>query len=56
MDILKSGVATGRNATVLTPDFINYMDTNLPNNISTFVAKSFPASITPTSGFTTAGR
>lgn len=55
MDILKSGVATGRNATVLTPDFINYMETNLPNNISTFVAKSFPASITPTSGFTTAG-
>ncbi len=55
MDFLKSGVATGRAATVLTPDFINYMETNFPNNISTFVAKSFPASITPTSGFTTAG-
>ncbi len=55
MDFLKSGVATGRAATVLTPDFINYMQTNFPNNISTFVAKSFPASITPTSGFTTAG-
>ena len=25
MDILKSGVATGRTATVLTPDFINFM-------------------------------
>jgi hypothetical protein len=56
MDILKSGVATGRNATILTPDFINFMETNFPNNISTFVAKSFPASITPTSGFTTAGQ
>jgi hypothetical protein len=55
MDILKSGVATGRNATVLTPDFIHFMQTNLPNNISTFVAKSFPASITPTANFTTAG-
>jgi hypothetical protein len=55
MDILKSGVATGRAATVLTPDFINYMQTNLPNNISTFVAKNFPASITPTGNFTTAG-
>lgn len=55
MDFLKSGVATGRAATVLTPDFINFMQTNFPNNISTFVAKSFPASITPTSGFTTAG-
>ena len=31
------------------------MQTNFPNNISTFVAKSFPASITPTSDFTTAG-
>ena len=56
MDILKSGVATGRTATVLTPDFINFMETNLPNNISTFVAKSFPASITPTSLFSTAGQ
>ncbi len=55
MDFLKSGVATGRAATVLTPDFINFMQTNFPNNISTFVANSFPASITPTSGFTTAG-
>ncbi len=55
MDILKSGVATGRNATILTPDFINFMQANFPNNISTFVAKSFPASITPTGGFTTAG-
>jgi hypothetical protein len=55
MDILKSGVATGRAATILTPDFINFMQTNFPNNISTFVANSFPASITPTSNFTTAG-
>ena len=55
MDFLKSGVATGRAATVLTPDFINFMQTNFPNNISTFVANTFPASITPTSGFTTAG-
>jgi hypothetical protein len=55
MDILKSGVATGRNATILTPDFINFMQANFPNNISTFVAKTFPASITPTGGFTTAG-
>jgi carboxypeptidase family protein/TonB-dependent receptor-like protein len=55
MDILKSGVATGRAATILTPDFIHFMQANFPNNISTFVAKSFPASITPTGGFTTAG-
>jgi Carboxypeptidase regulatory-like domain len=56
MDFLKSGVATGRAATVLTPDFINYMQANFPNNISTFIAKSFPASITPTSLFRTAGQ
>ena len=55
MDFLKSGVATGRAATILTPDFINYMETNLPNNISTFMAKSFPASITPTRNFINAG-
>jgi hypothetical protein len=55
MDILKSGVATGRAATVLTPDFINFMQTNFPNNVSTSVANSFPASINPTSNFTTAG-
>jgi len=55
MDILKSGVATGRAATVLTPDFINFMQTNFPNNVSTFVAKTFPASITPAGNFTEAG-
>jgi len=50
MDVLKSGVASGRATTVLAPEFINFMqsDPNFANNISTFVATSFPASITPT--------
>ena len=55
MDFLKSGVATGRSSTILTPDFINFMAANFPNNVSTYVAKTFPASITPTGNFTTAG-
>ena len=34
MDILKSGVAFSEAATVLTPDFIGYVNTNFPNNVS----------------------
>lgn len=55
MDILRSGVATGRAASILTPDFINFMKTNFPNNVSTFVASSFPASVKATGGFVDAG-
>ena len=34
MDILKSGVAFSEAATVLTPDFIGYVNQNFPNNVS----------------------
>ena len=55
MDILRSGVASGRPSSILTPDFINFMKTNFPDNVSTFVASNFPASITPVEGFVDAG-
>lgn len=55
MDFLKSGVAFGRNASVVTPEFINFMQQNHPNNISTFVLKTFPSSVTPNQQFNTAG-
>jgi hypothetical protein len=55
MDFLKSGVAFGRDASVATPDFINFMEQNNPNNISTFILKTFPSSVTPTKNFITAG-
>ncbi|MBZ5513453.1 MAG: TonB-dependent receptor [Acidobacteriia bacterium] len=41
MDFLRSGAGSTSFASVLTPDFINYMTTNYPNNISTFIMKSF---------------
>ena len=56
MDILKSGVATGRAASILTPDFINFMQTNFPNNVSTYMATTFPASISITGGLVNAGQ
>lgn len=55
MDFLRSGVATGREASILTPDFINFMKASFPNNVSTFVASTFPASIQATTGFEDAG-
>ncbi len=54
MDFLKSGVASGRQVTILTPDFINFMQTNFPTNVSTNVVTTYPASVTPTTNFTTA--
>ncbi len=50
VDFLKSGVASGRATTVIAPAFLNFLksDSTFNNNISTFVASSFPASITPT--------
>jgi len=54
MDFLKSGVASGRQVTILTPAFINFMQANFPNNVSTQVATTYPSSVTPASGFSTA--
>jgi Carboxypeptidase regulatory-like domain len=61
MDILKSGVAFSEAATVLTPDFIGYVNTNFPNNVSNQVLQTYilPAygsgGLNPNSGFVTAG-
>ncbi len=54
-DILRSGVGLGFPALVPTPDLINYLKANLPNNISTKVLTSFPTSFQPNRTFTTAG-
>ncbi len=40
MDFLKLGVAFGSAATILTPNFVNFMETNFPNNVSTSVSDS----------------
>ena len=55
MDILRSGVATGRAASVVTPQFIDFMKANHPNNTSTFIMDEFRSSVTPTGSFVTAG-
>jgi hypothetical protein len=64
MDILRSGVAFSEAATVLTPDFINLVNTNVPGNVSnkvlqTYILPAYAASgsggLNPNSGFITAG-
>ncbi|MGH9539794.1 MAG: carboxypeptidase regulatory-like domain-containing protein [Terriglobales bacterium] len=66
MDILRSGVAFSEAATVLTPDFINYVNTNFPTNVSnqvlqTYILPAYSASgaaggLNPNSGIQTAGQ
>jgi outer membrane receptor protein involved in Fe transport len=48
MDILRSSFGAGFGASTPTPDFINFMRQNYPNNISTFVMSTFPAQLSPT--------
>jgi hypothetical protein len=55
MDILKSGVGTAFPAVVATPQFIDFMDQNHPDNISTYLWETFKPAVTPTRNFTTAG-
>jgi hypothetical protein len=65
MDILRSGVAFSEAATVLTPDFIKYVNTNLPNKVSNQVLQKYilpaysssssGAGLNPNSGIQTAG-
>lgn len=42
MDFLRSGAGSTSLATVVAPELTNYMSTNYPNNISTFIMKNFP--------------
>lgn len=44
-DILRSSVAYATPDTVVTPDFINFMTANLPNNISTGILTKYPAAV-----------
>lgn len=53
VDALRSGVASGSSQTVITPDFINYLNTNYPHNISTYLLTTYPASISATSNINT---
>jgi len=55
-DVLRSDVAVSGARSVLTPEFIRFMEQARPNNISTNIASSFPASFTPDRNFQTAGQ
>lgn len=41
MDFLRSGAGSTSRGNVLTPDFINYMTANYPDNLSTYIMKTF---------------
>jgi hypothetical protein len=55
-DVLRSDVAVSGPRSVLTPQFIAFMQQARPNNISTRIAREFPASFTPDRDFRTAGQ
>ena len=55
-DVLRSDVAVSGARTILTPQFIQFMQQARPNNISTRIARDFPASFTPDRNFRTAGQ
>jgi Carboxypeptidase regulatory-like domain len=55
-DVLRSDVAVSGARTILTPDFIRFMETARPNNVSTYIAKGFPASFAPDRNVRTAGQ
>ena len=56
MDILRSGVGTGFQASTVTQDFIDLMKQRFPNNISTFVMSTFKDQLQATTVEQTAGQ
>ena len=61
MDILRSGVAFSEAATVLTPEFMDYVNTNYPDNVSNQVLQTYikpaygPGGVNPNTNIQTAG-
>jgi hypothetical protein len=55
-DVLRSDVAVSGARTILTPEFIAFMQQARPDNVSTYIARSFPASFAPDRNFRTAGQ
>jgi hypothetical protein len=53
-DVLRSDVAISRDTSIITPDFVSFMQQARPNNTSTYIIKTFPANFTPSRGFKTA--
>jgi hypothetical protein len=55
-DVLRSDVAISRTGTIVTPPFINFMKQSRPNNVSTYVMSTFPASFSADRNFQMAGQ
>ena len=55
-DVLRSGVATARPVRVETPEFASFMKAGQPNRIATQLFTKYPATVTPSSNFQTAGQ
>jgi hypothetical protein len=55
-DVLRSDVAISRDSSILTPQFIRFMEQNRPNNISTYIMSTFPASFVAERNLRTAGQ
>jgi len=54
-DVLRADVAIARSASIVTPQFIDFMRQARPNNTSTYVMGTFPASFQADHDFRTAG-
>ena len=55
-DVLRSDVAVSGARTILTPEFIRFMQQARPNNVSSYITNGFPASFSPDRNFRTAGQ
>jgi Carboxypeptidase regulatory-like domain len=55
-DVLRSDVAISQASSIVTPQFINFMKQNRPNNVSTYVMSTFPASFSAERNFKTAAQ
>jgi hypothetical protein len=55
-DVLRSDVAVSGPRSIITPQFVQFMQQARPNNLSTRIARDFPASFTPDRDFRTAGQ
>ena len=53
IDVLRSSTTSAYQSTVETKDFLNWAETNLPNNIATYALKTAPPLAYPTTGIQT---
>jgi hypothetical protein len=55
VDVLRSGVGSSFSSSAVTPDFVNYIQTHFPNNVSNTLVTNYPSQLVPLSNGLTAG-